>query len=264
MKRFIQRFIDKYKVAGNRVALVFALTFGVFLFCHVVLYVVMFMVAREVITLPTWASLILNKLYSCFLIGLFWLGFLSLVYPVRYLLRHSKGAKRAFAIAVKTVSIAVATYVVSLFLTFPVLLFLDAGATEARRDSYEYFERHEDMGRNDLAAIMVPSAAVEIKRYYESGFGYQSCDISCEIGRTELMTYASKHGFTFKPADNALFVADDNAVIKELKIDYDNLDRYLFCRLEGEKRQIPNWGDYGTLIYIYDIRNERLFIRYFD
>ena len=264
MKVLYGRFIERYKAAGNLVALVFALVFGIFMISHAALYIVMFMVAREVITLPTWASLILNKLYSYFLIGLFGLGFLSLIYPVKYLLKRSKGAKRAFAIAVKTVSIAVATYVVSLFLTFPVLLFLDAGATEARRDSYEYFERYEDMGRDDLAAIMVPRAAVEIKRYYESGFGYQSCDISCKIGRAELTTYASKHGFAFKPADNTLFVPDDNAVIKELKIDYDNLDRYLFCSLEGEKRQILNWGDYGKIIYIYDVRDEKLFIRYFD
>ena len=265
MRRLAQRFWRHYKDSGNGVAGAFAAGTLLFVAFLIALYVFTILVARGVLTPATWVWPILNWMLSGWVVVLGGLAFVSLIYPLKYVPNRSEMGKRAFAKAATSIVVAVPVFIVLFVLSFPVFLMLGAGLTEARKDSYECFGRYDEVGQSGLNSVMMPSTSTDIKRYYESGFGYQSCDISCTVGIDDLKSFADAKGYVFQPLEWVPLFSE-SSVMKELDVDSDDCTNYLYCAARNSEHRVPlpGWGDFGNLTFVYDIRNRRLYASYYD
>ena len=265
MRRFAKRFWRRYKDSGNVVAGAFAAVALLFVAFQFALYVFTIIVARGGLRPATWVWSILNWMFSCWVVVLGGLALVSLVYPLKHVLARSGLGKSAFAIAVKSIVVAVPVFIVLLVLSFPVFLMLGSGLTEARKDSYECFGRYEEVGQSGLNSVMMPITSTDIKRYYESGFGYQSCDISCTVGFDDLKSFADAKGYVFQPLEWVPLFSE-SSVMKELDVDSEDCTNYLYCAARNSEHWVPlpGWGDFCNLTFVYDIRNRRIYASYYD
>lgn len=129
----------------------------------------------------------------------------------------------------------------------------------------EFYATYDQFNDPGFRNFMVPRQATEIKRYYDCGFGYQSCSISCKVSRKDLEAFAKEKGYKFKAKKCAYFLGYD-PVLDELRVDGDDAKNYLRCTArDGEHEvEIPGWGNFGDLHFVYDIEKERLYGFYYD
>lgn len=175
-----------------------------------------------------------------------------------------------FAWCVRAVIVLFATYVVAAAVFFVIRVapsFMQESKNWVYRPSGKVLEfaTWKELDDPGFGNMMVPKEATCIKRYYDCGFGYQSCNISCIVGIGDLLRFAESKGYCFERRDRIPFLGDE-PVLDELDVCQRKASELLYCRArDSEHRvEIPGWGNFGTLTFIYDIPSKRLYGSYFD
>lgn len=184
-----------------------------------------------------------------------------LVWPAWELLRKGEhAAKSSFSAGVKPFQFALVLTIVTGIFTVPTILVI---AEHDTVDKPECFDTYAEFDDNGFGSFMLPEGSSDIKRYYDCGFGYQICDISCKVSLERLNEFAVLHAYRFEKCDNFPLPAK-SCVMRELYPIDKGTSRYLYCQARKNKKSACGWEMEGNLIFVYDSKTERLFASYDD
>lgn len=254
---------DYYRVPEKRGA-------GAFLACCITSLAWLFVVTLvlrsiddlETIPASVWHALGVSVDMGVVVLG-FGLAWMLLIWPAWQLLRRGEAAaKSSLNEGIKPMEFGLLAMLGAAVFFLPTILMIGDHDLTSRLKCYRTYEEYDDPA---FGGFMVPEGAVDIRRYYDCGFGYQSCDISCTVGIDGLKSFADAKGYVFSPLEWVPLFSE-SPVTKELDIDSEDCTNYLYCAARNSEHRVPlpGWGDFGNLTFVYDIRNRRLYASYYD
>ena len=235
------------------VSAVYILILGLFLVCFS---------GSDVLPVSVWHVLKEGADVMLFVLGGGFLWML-VVWPAwQFVKRGDSAAKMSVDAGIKPMQVAILVAIATSFLTLPIIV---ATSEQDTTLCLKQFDSYEEFENCSFRNFMLPKGASNIKRYYDCGFGYQSCDISCTVGFDDLKSFADAKGYVFRPLEWVPLFSE-SPVTKELDIESEDCTNYLYCAARNSEHRgpLPGWGDFGNLTFVYDIRNRRLYASYYD
>ena len=243
---------------------------GVFLACCVTSAAWLFVVTLvlqslgdlEAVPAPVWHALGVSVDMVAVVLG-FGFAWMLLGWPAWQLARRGEpAAKASLKEGIKPMEFGLLAMLGAAVFFLPTILMISDHDQPTRLKCYGTYDEYDDPA---FGGFMVPEGATDIKRYYDCGFGYQKCDISCTVGLDDLKSFADARGYAFRTLE-WIPLFSESPVTKELDVDSGDSTNYLYCAARNSEHRVPlpGWGDFGNLTFVYDIRNRRLYASYYD
>ena len=181
-------------------------------------------------------------------------------YPLWLLERRGKqSAKLAYDIAVSTSGYVLGAVLITAYFTSSTIFAIEENDMTIQMRQFANYKEMDD----EFRSFMIPERATNIKVNSDCGFGHRTYNVSCTIDKDGLMSFAVANGYRFERGGQ-IPVFEKNCVTKELSVDANNADTYLHCFVKGRKDEITGQKIFGSLLFVYDVANCRLYGSYAD